>query len=96
MNLFMKSGAWERERNKWNNNPVPLKEDLHEEKDYVIGWYGRNRDYLLGMTSIEIPQQASGNTSEIYTPDGRRWKTLQKGVNIVRQSDGTTRKVYVK
>ena len=96
MNLFMKSGAWERERNKWNNNPVPLKEDLHEEKDYVIGWYGRNRDYLLGMTSIEIPQQASGNTSEIYTPDGRRWQALQKGVNIVRQSDGTTRKVYVK
>ncbi len=31
-----------------------------------------------------------------YTLDGRRIKTLQKGINIIRRSDGTVRKVIVK
>ena len=29
----------------------------------------------------------------IYTPDGRKHATLQRGINIVRWSDGTTRKI---
>lgn len=29
----------------------------------------------------------------IYTPDGRKHATLQRGLNIVRMSDGTTRKI---
>ena len=33
---------------------------------------------------------------QIYTPDGRLVETLQKGVNILRFSDGTTQKVCVK
>jgi hypothetical protein len=28
-----------------------------------------------------------------YTPDGRRHVTQQRGLNIVRMSDGTTKKV---
>ncbi len=41
----------------------------------------------------------TGNDSEaeaIYGPDGRRVDAPQKGINLIRMSDGTTRKVYVK
>ena len=43
---FMESGAWQREYEKWNNNPVPLKADIKEELEYVKDWYGRNYENL--------------------------------------------------
>jgi hypothetical protein len=39
---------------------------------------------------------AEDGTYEIYTIDGKPIETLQKGVNIIRYSDGTTKSVYVK
>lgn len=33
---------------------------------------------------------------QIYTIDGRPVSTLQKGVNILRMSNGSVKKVYVK
>ena len=33
---------------------------------------------------------------QIYTTDGKHIETLQKGVNIIRYSDGTSKKVYMK
>ena len=35
-------------------------------------------------------------TEKYYTVDGRRLQHLQRGLNIVKSSDGTTRKVLVK
>lgn len=37
-----KSGAWARERQRWNNNPVPLADSLGTEADYVKEWYRAN------------------------------------------------------
>ena len=37
-----------------------------------------------------------GAAKQIYTLDGKQVKTAQKGVNIVRQADGTVQKVRVK
>lgn len=45
--------------------------------------------------AIEDVTADDGNY-QIYTPDGRLLETLQKGVNILRFSDGTTQKVFVK
>ena len=46
---------------------------------------------------IEVSREEMDAMVEtIYGIDGRRLPKLQKGVNIVRQSDGTTRKVYVR
>lgn len=42
VNAFIESGAWQREYNKWNGNPVALQEDLTKEADYVKDWYKRN------------------------------------------------------
>ncbi|MCD8303864.1 MAG: hypothetical protein LUC86_03415 [Prevotellaceae bacterium] len=41
---------------------------------------------------------ATGDGQEVsrYTLDGKRVNTPQKGVNIIRLSDGTVRKVFVK
>lgn len=39
---------------------------------------------------------ADDSTYQIYTIDGKPAEALQKGVNVIRMSDGTTKKVYVK
>ena len=39
---------------------------------------------------------ADAGNYQVYTPDGKRIKTLQKGMNIVRMSNGTVLKVYVR
>ncbi|MBP5337772.1 MAG: hypothetical protein J6Z14_00495 [Prevotella sp.] len=38
---FLSSGVWQREREKWDGNPVPLKESPMEELEYVKQWYQR-------------------------------------------------------
>ena len=40
--------------------------------------------------------KAAQNTKEIFTLDGRRSNQMQKGVNLVRMSDGSVRKVLSK
>ena len=39
---------------------------------------------------------AGKNGKQVYTLDGKQVKTAQKGVNIIRQTDGAVRKVHVK
>ena len=73
---FKESGAWERERNKWNNNPVPL--DLEEELAYVKDWYVSNiaqMNYLLEVPTDHVPfvlQNPEENEQVIYSLDGKR------------------------
>ena len=63
---------------------------------------GEDNDTYYGEVSIvpgeatAISQPAASATatvSVIYTPDGRSHRQMQQGVNIVKMSDGTTRKV---
>ena len=46
-------------------------------------------------TSIERLAKEE-NEKQVYTPDGRRVDTPHKGLNIIRMSDGTVKKVVVK
>ena len=39
---------------------------------------------------------ADDGTYQIFTLDGKAVETLQKGVNIIRYENGTTKSVYVK
>lgn len=92
--LFIESGAWEREVARWNENPVPLKEQLAEELEYVKNWYARNYENLCtqfgtppiteGITDIRQPN----NCQRIYTLDGHEvdvsnLHNLTKGIYIV-------------
>lgn len=88
---FTSSGAWEREFAKWNGNPVPLKESVDDELEYVKDWYWKNYVSLCTQFGIDVTtgivnistNQPSGHC--IYTIDGRRisQKDIQKGIYIV-------------
>jgi len=43
--LFLNSGAWQREVSRWEGNPVTI-ENLENEVEYVADWYQRNMAYL--------------------------------------------------
>ena len=71
-------------------------------KDHGYQLLGEDNDTYYGEVSIvpdkatDISQPAASATatvSVIYTPDGRSHRQMQQGVNIVKMSDGTTRKV---
>ena len=47
-------------------------------------------------TGITKLSKTTAEPEVYYSLDGRRLKSPQKGINIIRQSDGTTRKVIVK
>lgn len=76
--LFIDSGAWQREYDKWNGNPVELSLDFYDTVDYLEEYYTKNFSLLSGKfnkitgadsTTIgEAPQPRRG----IYTLDGRR------------------------
>ena len=74
------------------------------EEDHIIEVSREEMDAMVEAAGLTVPTpiheievSPSKKVEEtIYTLDGRRWSTFQKGVNIVRQSDGSTKKVYVK
>ena len=82
---FKKSGAWQREYDKWNNNPVPL--DLDEELEYVKQWYVDNISALnkiLGVVSY-VPSmilQKENGDGKIYNLDGKRTVSIPGGKRV--------------
>ena len=89
--MFTSSGAWEREYAKWNGNPVPLKENIKDELEYVKGWYTKNYENLCAQFGIDNTMGISNAISYriesgvIYTIDGRKINEniIRKGVYIV-------------
>lgn len=85
---FKESGAWQREFDKWNNNPVPL--DLDEELEYVKKWYVNNiaaLNKVLGVIADDIPyvfQDTDSYNIRMYNIDGKRI-----------MSNPTGRKIYI-
>lgn len=82
---FVESGAWERECNKWNNNPVELKRDIKEEAIYVKDWYSRNYDQLEKNVFYGL----GTGIKDIVSNDGNRSKT-EVFHNVMGQKVGTT------
>ena len=60
------------------------------------GWKKFSTIMEEGETAIGRITSSSPIESKRYSLDGRRLKSPQKGINIIRQSDGTTKKVIVK
>lgn len=90
---FLNSGAWQREYDRWNGNPVPLKESLNQEIDYVKRWYADNYNSICrawgGTSYTLVPTYYDPNPERmIYLPDGRRVDTSRerlpgKGLYII-------------
>ena len=97
--LFTSSGAWEREYAKWNGSPVPLKENIADELEYVKSWYTMNYENLCAQFGSDITTALSntdfGSRGDwgLFTIDGRRIhkNVMRKGVYIVKG-----RKVVIK
>lgn len=71
--MFVASGAWERERSRWDNNPVELKEDINEELDYVKDWYSRN---FISFCNQLDEASGVGNTNGATSSTPRHIHTL--------------------
>lgn len=72
---FTLSGAWQREYERWNGNPVPLTENLQDETAYVKDYYSRNLDNITSLlnkaTSIEAGKATATDGISIYDAGGR-------------------------
>lgn len=73
--MFIVSGAWKREYDKWNNNPVPLEEDITNETSYVKDWYNRNFDNVTSIfnqatTQINNISNVSNKNISVYDTNG--------------------------
>jgi hypothetical protein len=51
-----------------------------------------NGTYTTGINALTNEE----DERQVFTPDGKRVETPKKGLNIIRMSDGTVKKVLVK
>ena len=85
---FTKSGAWQREYNQWNGNPVPLAQDINNELTYVKDWYQRNYQNLneniyYGIeTDISNVQNTETAPHTLYNIMGQKVDASYKGIVI--------------
>lgn len=88
---FRASGAWQREYQRWNGNPVPLKEDIADEVEYIKTWYQDSYDNLcrhLGTVAGTDQLTARESDESAYSINGlkipsRERKNLPKGIYII-------------
>ena len=66
----------------WSSHPTTM-------PAYDITIYGT---YTTGISSLNVEE----SERQVFTPDGKRVETPKKGLNIIRMSDGTVKKVVVK
>ncbi|MBR1521361.1 MAG: hypothetical protein IJ635_09010 [Bacteroidaceae bacterium] len=66
--------------------------------NFTLTYYGTNsaKEPSVGTDIASIAPAVSAAPAGIYTISGAKVATLQKGINIVRLSDGTVKKVLVK
>lgn len=73
--MFTESGAWKREYERWNNNPVPLCEDIQDETRYVKDWFAANLYHVKSVLGIstgisDLTQQGRRQDTRAYNTDG--------------------------
>lgn len=86
------SGAWKREYEMWNNNPVPLAENLSDEALYVKVWYKRNYDNLenkifkdlgtTGLTGVVESNDGEAVGGTLYNIAGQKVDSSYHGIII--------------
>ncbi len=82
--------------NKWNCTLyVPIgREDAYKSADQWKEFFFIDGSIETGIENIEKGETIKD--AQYYGLDGRHKAILEKGINIIRMSDGTTRKVIVK
>lgn len=80
--------------NKWYDLKIVLSDEAGNWQEQVISPAFRIEDGFTSINEVETDSKAIAVAR--YTIDGRRIATPQVGVNIVKYSDGSARKVIVK
>lgn len=80
--------------NKWYDLKIVLNDEAGNWQEQVISPAFRIEDGFTSINEVETDSKAVAVAR--YTIDGRRIATPQVGVNIVKYSDGSARKVIVK
>ena len=57
---------------------------------------GNYTNDIVGIDETKVTPRAADGRKHIYTVDGVEIPALQKGINIVREADGSVKKVLVK
>lgn len=82
----------------YNNATLYVPEGTMEKYRKTDGW--KQFQWIMegNPTGIKSPNHNSSNATEIHrhTIDGQSIKNPQRGINVVKMSDGTTKKVIVK
>ncbi len=84
---------------------IPLPESLNSERYTLVGWLNvpetmpaRNitiyADFTDGIKEEVLMKQTGNGIEAIYDGTGRKLSKMQRGVNVLRMKDGTTRKVF--
>ena len=65
---------------------------------YEAAEYWKDFKEIIEVEDTEVAslQNSKVTIKEVYDLNGRKLQNLQRGINIIRKSDGTTRKVLVK
>jgi len=63
---------------------------------YLLNAGTHTQEYITGIVDINSGNTVKSNISHIYSLNGVRQNSLQRGVNIVRYTNGTVRKVMGK
>ena len=86
--ILNKSMAWQRERTKWNNNPVELSTTIQDEINFIMEWYTMNYHIINStmkniITGIEekITEQEQKNNA-IFDMQGRKVTNPKHGIYI--------------
>lgn len=89
--LLEQSGAWQRDRELWNYNPVTLGETAQHQADYMVEWYRANHDrldeLLLPYQTTAIKEARADTISHpsfFYDLQGRKVQSSikKKGIYI--------------
>ena len=82
--------------------PIPLPESLNSERYTLIEWLDvpetmPAHDLVIYASYTDGINVIANNVEyKIYDMSGRRIPRMQRGINIIRYSNGTTRSVMVK
>lgn len=89
---FSRSISFDSER--WGKEVVTLETIINEAQDWFANreqWLEQNINGSSAIKSIKAEEQPT----LIYSIEGRRLKSLSKGINIIRQRDGRTKKIII-
>lgn len=78
--LLDETGGWQRDRTKWNFNPVTLYETAQQEVDYMMEWYRKNHQQLTQLLKPYLPSAVMETTRTLPLDQGNWYDLLGRSV----------------